>query len=449
MRLTLWYVAAMVSVLGVYAVVVFVFVRNSASSTLDQRLRGDFQWAAAMVDQTPGDAQFDEARPWLQVWGSDGTILYRSAEAELRPVAQSRALAAQPDDRIVSVRVADEAAPMRVLTRRGRIAAKPVVIQVAASEAQMWEELGELRLILMLGLPLAVAVAGIGGYTLARRALAPVELMTERAKSITADRLGDRLPVERPDDEMGRLAVVFNETLSRLQESFDQMKRFTADVSHELRTPLTAIRSVGEVGLRGHRDDAAYRGVIGSMLEEVDRLAGLVDRLLTLSRAETGQAPLSRERIDVEGFVRDITAHLAVLAEEKGQTLAVEAPDAVETVADRQVLRHAVINLVDNAIKFTPPGGAVRVRVSSTPASAVIDVIDAGPGIPLEARPRVFDRFYRVDDGVKTGTGLGLSIARGAVEACGGRLTLEHSGPGGSTFRITMPRAPVARRRVS
>jgi heavy metal sensor kinase len=459
MRLTLWYVAAMVVVLGVYAVLVFAFVRNSASDALDQRLRGDFQWAAAMVDQTPeggitwyqdssDDAQFAEVRPWLQVWGSDGTILYRSAEAELRPVPQSRTLAAQPDDRIVSVSIAGSAVPFRVLTRRGRIASKPVVIQVAASEDQMWNELGELRLILMFGLPLAVAVAGIGGYTLARRALAPVELMTERAQSITADRLGDRLPVENPDDEMGRLAVVFNGTLGRLQASFDQMKRFTADVSHELRTPLTAIRSVGEVGLRGHRDDAGYRAVIGSMLEEVDRLAGLVDRLLTLSRAETGQALLSRESIDVDAFVRDVTAHLAVLAEEKRQTLAVESQDAPTTVADRQVLRHALINLVDNAIKFTPHGGQVRVRVSATPSQAVVDVIDSGPGIPAESRGRIFDRFYRVEDGAKTGTGLGLSIARGAVEACGGRLTLEQSGPAGTTFRITLPRTLVARRRA-
>jgi two-component system, OmpR family, sensor kinase len=137
-----------------------------------------------------------------------------------------------------------------------------------------------------------------------------------------------------------------------------------------------------------------------------------------------------------------------VLAEEKRQTLVVESQDAPTTVADRQVLRHALINLVDNAIKFTPQGGQVRVRVSATPSQAVIDVADSGPGIPVEARGRIFDRFYRVDDGAKTGTGLGLSIARGAVDACGGRLTLEESGPSGTTFRITLPRTLVARRRA-
>ena len=447
-RLTLWYVLAMVFVLGVYAVVVFAFVRRSASDALDQRLRGDFQWVAAMVDETPaggiawyegGDPVFDEARPWLQVWSSDGTLLYRSAEAERRPVAESRALAAQPDDRIVSVSQPSEPVPMRVLTRRGRIQEKPVVIQVALSEAQMWDEIGQLRLILIFGLPLAVALAGLGGYTLATRALAPVERMTERARSISAERLGDRLPVEHPDDEMGRLAVVFNQTLARLQESFDQMRRFTSDVSHELRTPLTAIRSVGEVGLRGQKDEGAYRGIIGSMLEEADRLAGLVDRLLTLSRAEMGQASLVREPVDLAALAADVVAHLGVLAEERRQTIALDREGVGQAQADRQVLRQALINLVDNAIKYTPVGGQIRIRVVDTPTDVICDVEDTGPGVAPEARAHIFDRFFRDGDGAP-GAGLGLSIAKGAVEANGGRLTLHSASSQGSTFRLTMPR---------
>jgi heavy metal sensor kinase len=448
-RLTLWYVLAMLIVLGFYAMVVFAFVRRSASDALDQRLRGDFQWAAAMVDETPGggmawyqgggDPLFDEQIPWLQVWSTDGTLLYRTAEAERRPLAESRALAAQPDDRIVSVLQPSEVVPFRVLTRRGRIQMKPVVIQVAASEAQLWDELSELRLILVFGLPLAVALAGLGGYSLARGALAPVERMTERARSITADRLGDRLPVDHPDDEMGRLATVFNETLARLQESFEQMRRFTADVSHELRTPLTAIRSVGEVGLRGHKDEAGYRSIIGSMLEEVDRLAGLVDRLLTLSRAETGQAKLSIEPIDLGGLATDVISHLGVLAEERAQTLLVARSGSAPVLADRQVLRQALINLVDNAIKFTPIGGTVRILLSETPAEAICDVEDGGHGIAPEAQAHIFDRFFRAGDATP-GTGLGLSIAKRAVEANGGHLTLHSSGPNGSTFRLTVPR---------
>src|SRR5204862_6589265 len=166
---------------------------------------------------------------------------------------------------------------------------------------------------------------GVGGYVLARRALAPVDRMAERARSINAERLNDRLPVDNPDDELGRLATVFNETLTRLESSFDQMRRFTADASHELRTPLTAIRSVGEVGLPGHRDEAAYREIIGSMLEEVDRLALLVDRLLTLSRADTGQAKPSADVVDISEMAKELAEQLSVLAEEKNQTITVQS----------------------------------------------------------------------------------------------------------------------------
>jgi signal transduction histidine kinase len=264
--------------------------------------------------------------------------------------------------------------------------------------------------------------------------------MTERARSITAERLSDRLPVAHPEDEMGRLASVFNETLSRLEGSFDQMRHFTTDVSHELRTPLTAIRSVGEVGLRGHRTETSYRGIIGSMLEEVDRLSQLVDRLLALSRAGTHHAAFALDAVDLASLAEDVVSHLGVLAEEKGQTLSIEKAGSPWGRADRVVLRQALINLVDNAIKFTPSAGRVRLRLSETPSLAVVDVIDSGPGVPPHARDHIFDRFYRIDGNEAFGTGLGLSLARGGVEAIGGRLTLEQSGPDGSTFRISVPK---------
>ncbi|MSO82010.1 MAG: HAMP domain-containing protein [Acidobacteria bacterium] len=446
-RLTFWYLAAMVIVLGLYAALVFTFVSRNASETLNGRLRGDFQWASAMVDQTPEggftwyEDTAEEESPWLQVWSPDGDVLYQNFEARRRPLPQTRDLALRADDSLVAV--ASEAGPVRVLTRRGRIGSKPVVIQVARSEATMRQELRQLVLIFVLGLPIAVAMAGLGGYTLARRALLPVERMTERAHSITADRLSDRLVVEHPDDEMGRLATVFNETLGRLESSFAQMRQFTADVSHELRTPLTAIRSVGEVGLREHRDEVAYRGIIGSMLEEADRLASLVDRLLTLSRAETGQAKLSLEVFDLGALAEEVAWHLEVLAEEKRQAIAVDRVGTPEAYADRIVVRQAVINLVDNAIKFSPVGGGIRIRVAGNADDSTLDVIDSGSGIDAAAHDRIFDRFYRVarvSDGA-TGAGLGLSIAKGAVDANGGRLTLAASGADGSTFRIALPRA--------
>jgi heavy metal sensor kinase len=448
-QLTLWYVCAMVVVLAVYAAAVYTFVSRSVSNLFDQRLRGDFQVAAAMVDRAPdgkitwgGDDAWtvDEDTPWLQVWSPVGELLYRNFVAEQLPLPASRSIASQPQDRIVSV--PNGSVPYRILSRHGKVSGQPVVIQVARSEAPMQKERGELLLILVLGLPIGVALAGLGGYSLAKRALAPIERMSERARTITAARLSDRLPVHHPDDEMGRLATVFNETLGRLEASFDQMRRFTADVSHELRTPLTAIRSVGEVGLREHRDETAYRTIIGSMLEEADRLSGLVDRLLTLSRAESGQAKLSVDVVDLRELADDVVSYLGVLAEEKGQTLTVECVGAPKGMGDRMVLRQSLINLVDNAIKYTPAGGRIQLRLTDMPAGPSVDVSDTGPGIAPEVQSRIFDRFYRAGKAQSSdigGSGLGLAIAKWAVEASGGRLSLEKTTGAGSTFRITLP----------
>jgi heavy metal sensor kinase len=461
-RLTLWYVAVMVVVLAVYAVGVYTFVSRSVSQALDQRLRADFYWAASTVDEGPNgldmpapqvDLLLEEEAPWVQVWSEDGRqLLFINGEAMRRPLPDTQKLAARGEDSIVSFSTAG--APMRVMSGRSYVCPcvedpqtgllvggkRRITVQVARSEEAMQQQLRDLLLILVLGLPLAVGVAGLGGYVLARRALAPIEQMTVRAQTITAERLSDRLPVSNPENEMGRLATVFNETLGRLEASFDQMRQFTTDVSHELRTPLTAIRSVGEVGLRGHRDESAYRGIIGSMLEEVDRLASLVDRLLTLSRAETGQAKLSRDAVDLSALADDVVSHLAVLAEEKRQTLSIDRQASPVVSADRLVLRQALINLVDNAIKFTPTSGHVRIRIDQTPHDAVVEVIDSGPGISSEARERIFDRFYRANDANGSGTGLGLSLAKGAVEALGGHLTLTATGATGTAFRISLPR---------
>src|SRR5688572_20018052 len=455
-RLTLVYVAAMMAVLAVYAGVVYMSVRSSMSQALDEGLHYDFNWPKDMVTRDsiqallrgewkndPAKAEESEGGPWLQVWSADGKVLlFATYEARTNQVPDAAQLATNPEMRIRTT--SEMVPPYRILTGKTQVAGAPLIIQVARSEGPMREHLLDLLFILLLGLPLAVAIAGLGGYFLARRALAPVDRMAEQARLITAERLTERLPVDNPRDELGRLATVFNETLMRLESSFDQMRRFTADASHELRTPLTAMRSVGEIGLRGRRDPAAYREVIGSMLEEVDRLSLLVDRLLTLSRADSGDSILSRDRVDLCELAEEVTTQLGVLAEEKQQSLTVEADGPSVCLGDRMVLRQALLNLVDNAIKYSPAGGRIAVRVSTTPAGmAVLDVSDTGPGIPIDLRPRVFDRFYRADRSRSRenggGTGLGLSIARWAVEVNGGQLTLENSEGPGATFRITLP----------
>src|SRR5215467_13115166 len=447
-RLTLWYVGVMLLVLGVYASAVYTVVRNNSSQRLDEHLKENFDWAYDMLAQRPDGsiAPYDETgegdSPWLQVYSLDGQLLYPTPEARRNPIPASDALARSPDERIVTV--PNERPPFvnyRVMSGLAKIGSRPVVVQVARSEESILQDQSQLLYMLLLGLPAAVTLAGIGGYGLARRALAPVDRMAERARSINAEQLNARLPVDNPDDELGRLATVFNETFARLESSFERMRHFTADASHELRTPLTAIRSVGEVGLRGRRDETAYRDIIGSMLEEVDRLALLVDRLLMLSRADTGKQNLSIDVGDIPQLADEVAEQLGVLAEEKDQSIQLNVSNVARWMGDRVVLRQALLNLVDNAIKYTPNGGRIEIRVAQATDGTFIDVSDTGPGIPVELQSRIFDRFYRVDKARSRGnggTGLGLAIAKWAVEVNGGHLTLEPGNGTGSCFRVTL-----------
>jgi heavy metal sensor kinase len=448
-RLTLWYAGAMMIVLAVYAGAVLFVVRESASQVLDDRLHDDFDWASDMLALTPEGniSEYEEYgegdSPWLQVWSiTDGELLYTTPAARRNPVPGADKLAAQSHGEDTIVRVPSVEPPYRVFTGGSRIGGRPVLVQVARSEAPLMQDLRQLTLVLILGLPFGVLASVLGGYSLARRALAPLDRMTERARTINAERLQDRLPVDNPHDELGRLATVFNDTLGRLESSFERMRRFTSDASHELRTPLTAIRSVGEVGLRGKRDEHAYREIIGSMLEEADRLALLVDRLLTLSRADAGRSKLSSDTVDLCELAGEVAEQLDVLADEKHQTIHLERKAPATWVGDRLVLRQALLNLVDNAIKYSSEGAHITIRVDKDAEGAVLEVSDTGPGIPEELQPRIFDRFYRVDESRSRnygGTGLGLSIAKWSVEANGGRLTLESKNGSGCTFRITLP----------
>jgi heavy metal sensor kinase len=304
-------------------------------------------------------------------------------------------------------------------------------------------ELHELVVAMLIGLPIALAVAAVGGYSLARRALAPIEHMSAQAQAISAERLGRRLQADNPDDELGHLTRVLNDLLARLETSFEQMRRFTADASHELRTPLTAIRSVGEGTLRSLRVDPACREVIGSMLEEVERLTTLVDALLTLSRAEGGHTALRREPVALLDLTREVASHLSVLAEDKHQQIDLRSDEALAPVhVDRTVVREALINLLDNAIKYSPDGARIAVRLRGANGRATVEITDQGPGIAPEHQARIFERFYRIDKARSRelgGAGLGLAIAKWAIDVHGGSIEVESRVGGGSTFRVVLP----------
>ena len=313
----------------------------------------------------------------------------------------------------------------------------------AAFTPQDWVEhqQAEVLVVLISGLPMVIGLAGLGGYVLARRVLAPIDHLATDAQRITADRLHERLSVPNQHDEIGRLAAVINDAFARIETSFEQLRRFTADASHELRTPLSVVRGIGEFGLRETRTASEYQDAIGSMLEEIDRLTRLVDTLLRLSRGDAGTVTLTHESVDLGDLANDVTASLQVLAEERGQRLQVDVNRDARVEVDRLVLRDAITNLVDNAIKYSPNGSTITLRVDAVDGHATLGVADQGPGIAPEHRERIFDRFYRIDEGRSRdmgGTGLGLAIAKWAVEANSGRLALQDDGAG-SVFTITLP----------
>ena len=440
-RLTLWYVVVLAIIILVFALGVFIFLKASLLRQIDGHLERDFATVARVVKEGP--------QKLYELSAHGNVLLFRVEPGILPPIDTDAWKRAQLGDvetlkKIVSgwLHTVD-GTPYRIKTGIVNSGGISLPIAVAHDGLSFRQNMQSLTIILSLAIPAALALAVIGGYFLAGRVLSPLGVMASKAREITAERLSERLPVESPDDEFGQLAMVFNDTFLRLEDSFERLKRFTADASHELRTPLTAIRSVGEVGMHDNLDAAACREVIGSMLEEADRLTKLVDSLLLLSRADAGGTPLLCEKVDLADLTNEVCDCLLVLAEEKGQKLSVHTPHPLHAVVDRATIGQALINLLDNAIKYTPAGGAIQVETTLTPkGEAVISVMDDGPGIALEHRNRIYERFYRVDQGrarAVGGAGLGLSIALWAVGANNGRIDLESCEGKGSTFSIVLP----------
>ena len=317
------------------------------------------------------------------------------------------------------------------------------MIRLAFSEEPIPVRIEEFAFASLLVLPIALILTGLGGYALAERALRPLSEMARRADQITSQHLHQRLPGAEIDDELGNLSRVINDLLARLECSFGQLRRFTSDASHELRTPLASLQSVGEVALHKDGSREEYRDAIGSMLEEVHHLTILTDRLLTISRADAGSLQLRPTVFRAMDLVRETAGLFDVLVAEKRQRMTYEGDDGATMTGDRVFLRQALVNIIDNAVKYSPVGGTIQIRVSRDPAQTLrLEVVDSGPGIAPEHADRIFDRFYRVDDSRSRqagGTGLGLAIAKWAVQMNGGNIKVTSASVGGSVFRISLP----------
>lgn len=457
-RLTLWYTGVLAAILALAGAAVSMLFLYELRDQLDihaieqlEAVETKFQLLPDGTVQLPEEQHHhpypatEEIR-FIEVLSGGGAILYRNEEL------QGRALDCPPSpgEGVVSygprsVQLAG-GVRVRVVSQRYPVGGEEVLIRMGLSEEPMWRRLRHSMLMMLLGFPVALGLAAWGGSFLAGRALAPISALARKAEEINAEQLHDRLPLENPQDEIGRLASAFNATLARLECSFQQLRRFTADAAHELRTPLTAIRSVGEVGLSRPGNAESYRETIESMLEEVNRLGFLVEGLLAMTRADSGQFRLKPQPVCLLGLAREAADFLSVLVEEQGQSLAIEGA-SVKVPVDPMIVRQIVINLLDNAIKYSPTGSPIRIRVFPSQAGfAALEVEDAGPGIPAEHRPHIFERFYRVEAGRERGrggAGLGLAIAAWGAKVHGGNLTLE-SGSGGCVFRLSLPVQPQA-----
>ncbi|RLA79288.1 MAG: histidine kinase, partial [Deltaproteobacteria bacterium] len=318
------------------------------------------------------------------------------------------------------------------------------IVQVGSPLEEIEEALRQLLLILLVAVPSVLILAVVGGLFLANKALRPVDEITNTARKIgSSGDLSQRIRLKRKvDDEIGRLAATFNEMIAKVENSFQQIKRFTADASHELKTPLTILRGEIEVGLKRLRTPEEYQKILASNLEEVKHMSRMVEDLLTLARADMGALELRKEVVDLGGLVREVWEEVRLWAEDKGVELLFQEDGEARVMGDRGRLRQLALNLIDNAIKYTPSGGRVELRVVRDGDEVTFSVADTGEGIPAEDLQRIFERFYRVDKArsrQRGGTGLGLSICKWIAEAHGGRISAESELGRGSKFHVFLP----------
>jgi heavy metal sensor kinase len=459
-RLTVWYIAIFSLVIGLYVC--------AACSIQYWELNGQLYHAEVQdMETVEGLLYFNSegrlllnedyhSRPqdrllldrYMEVLDPQGEVLFRNQRLD------GRALGGAPllQEAMVShfaqrVRLADGTHVLAV-SHFHPVQGKRVLIRIAYSTEPLRIRVLETLALLLLVLPLALVAAGFAGYRVAGKALTPLSAMARLTEQITATRLNSRIPIENPDDEFGHMARVLNGLLERLEESFRKLQQFTSDVSHELRTPLASIRSVGEVGIEQSHSAEEYNDIIGSMLEEVARLTSMIDTLLTISQADSGGIQLNRTVFPITDLVEESVGVVGVLAEEKKQSIVVTGGRGLFVTADRAFLRMAVINLLDNAVKYSPPGTSIQVQLNLVNGEALhsrqlnLAIKDEGPGIPAAEADRVFDRFYRLDESRARdtgGAGLGLAIAKWSIEAHGGRILLDSSPGNGSAFNIRLP----------
>ncbi len=450
-RLALWYLLVFGAILALFGTGMYLHVRDSLLGSVDTTLQARAETVLGQVDvganglprYQGGDAPAAEAEAAVYLFDAHGHLRERIAgTTELPPHPEALTSALRGQDGWVTM-ATQRLYIASVRDDRGRVAG---VVQVTQSLDTVIAETDGLLAALLLATPALLLVATVGGVFLAGRTLAPIDRITRTAEAIGAGNLAGRLGPMPRADEVGRLAATFDGMLDRLEHAFAQQRQFAADASHELRTPLTIITGDLDVLLRRRRAPEEYEEVARGVADEVTRVGRLVEDLLTLARADSGQAEVAREFVYLDALVDEVATGLRRLALAKGVTLETRLDRDVALIGDPARLRQLAFNVVGNAVKYTPAGAQVRVTLSSEAGLARLEVTDTGIGIAPEDLPHVFDRFFRADKArtrAEGGTGLGLAIARWSAEAHGGRIDVRSSPDAGSVFTVTLPLAPT------
>jgi len=451
-RLTLWYAAVLGLSLIAFALLIYYAVSATFHKRQDESLRSTAQTvASAYVEEF--EEQHSVAKAG-EVVLSELTFPNHYVEVLERtgqPIASSRNLS---NKIAIPAFTLDEtrARNYGFVTVDGlRAAVVPLAsdqdlgFAVVAEPLSVIEDgLRQLRRDFFAGVPLVLLLAATGGYFLARKSLAPIASMNQQTKRISAESLSLRLDVTNPRDELGRLATTINDLLARLENSFNEQQRFIADASHELRTPLAVLRGETEIALAKQRTLDEYQESLSLIQDEAERLSRIVEDLFLLARQpiET-PAVLSKERVSLNDAVKDCARAAQVLATRKGVRLTTTNDSAsIDLNGDKELIARMILNLLDNAVKYTPAGGEISLALTRQNGNAEIVVRDTGVGIPEKDRKLIFDRFYRVDKARSRalgGAGLGLSIVRWIVEVHGGEIHLDSAPGRGSTFTVDLP----------
>ena len=457
-RLTLWYSGVLLAILVTISVLSYSWLRFGLLQDLDaslltvaqvvkdtgaqERASGDQE---AMLRELLGPELYDK---FFQLLDPEGRpqptpAPNRAGALPLSPGARARAAQGQNTFETVALVGAE---PVRVLTmpivRDGRVVE---IVQVGMLLRRARATLDRYVDTLTVLIPLGVGLAALGGAIIARIALRPLDRMTRTARRISAEDLSERVERPRTGDELDRLAETMNDMLARLEQAFAQSRRFAADAAHELRTPLAALRGTTEVALRGDRPPAEYRKVLASSLEEVERLIRLSEDLLLFSRSQAGPEP-AEERVDLEPLLLEGLDAGARLGQAAGVSVRIEHAAPAVVRGDATALLRALLNLVENAIKYTPRGGKVELSLIAEDETASLTVSDTGLGVDPADAERIFEPFVRLDAARSRdtgGAGLGLAIARSIVTAHRGSLTVESRPGSGSRFTIRLPLAPA------